>query len=112
MDWLAGLLAALGGVAGLWAVGRALSPLFAKVAAKVLSVPRTLDADRERIVANLRSEIVDYQRRLTEERAECQANEAELKEVRESADRQIAELTQRLAECETFVKRYIGERKP
>jgi hypothetical protein len=110
VDILAGVLAGIGGMAGVWVVLRFTAPYIAKVAGRIFAVREEMDSDRDRIVKNLREEVLDWQRRLALERADRETAEAELAEVRASADRQISDLTKRLADCETFITRYIGPR--
>lgn len=72
---LIALGAGVGAVAIVVALYRVMVPLASRVLGKYLETRKTLDSDRDRIIANLRAEIDDYRRRLeTQEKLTRDAN--------------------------------------
>lgn len=100
MDIIGGILAGIGGAAGVWAILHFAAPYLGRLAGRILKIREDMDADSARIVANLRLEIGDYERRQASLIADLAAEQTK-----------NAVLAEQLADCDDFIKRYIGDRK-
>jgi chromosome segregation ATPase len=88
-------------MAGVWVTMKFMARPIGALVGGVFKVKRDLDSDRERVIANLRAEIADFDRREDDLLARLADAETKLR---------VAE--QALAECQRFIAGFIKTSPP